>query len=255
MAGHNKWSKIKRQKAREDKRKAKKWANLSREITVAAREGGGDPDLNPSLSQVIERAKEANMPKDNIERAIKKGTGELEEEGDFEEVTYEGYSPHGVAVFVEASTDNLNRTAADVRHVFDKLGGNLGQSGSVDYLFDRKGIVRIPKNGHDEIELFERAVEAGAEDMAEERDAFVFVTPFTAFNDVRDAIEESGVEEMEAHLERIPTTTVRQDAEAVDAVHRLLDELDELDDVENVYTTLAVDGRVVRRVQFDEDDE
>ena len=259
MAGHNKWSKIKRQKAREDKKKAKKWANLSREITVAAREGGGDPELNPSLSQVIERAKEANMPKENIGRAIKKGTGELEDGGDYEDVTYEGYSPQGVAVFIEATTDNLNRTAADVRHVFTKLGGNLGQSGSVDYMFERMGVVRVPgrhlENGRDELELFELAVEAGAEDMDERAGDLVFFTPFQAFNEVRDAFEEAGIDDLEAHLERIPTTTVTEDEETVEGVIELLDELDELDDVQNVYTPLTVDGRPIRRVSFGEDEE
>lgn len=255
MAGHNKWSKIKRQKAREDKRKSKIWARLTREITVAAREGGGDPEKNPSLSTAIEQAKDANMPKDNIERAIKRGTGELEDGGDYEEHTYEGYSSNGVAVFVEALTDNLNRTAADVRYVFNKLGGSLGQSGSVDYLFERKGVIRIPVNGYDEMEIFEVAVDAGAEDVYRENGAFVVTTGFTEFSDVKKALADADIEEKTANLVRIPSTTVTLDEKEVEKVQNLVDELDELDDVQNVYTTLSVDGEVVRVISNNDEDE
>lgn len=252
MAGHNKWSKIKRQKAKEDKRKSKVWARLIREITVASREGGGDPEKNPRLTTAVEQAKEANMPKDNIERAIKRGTGELEDGGDYEEQTYEGYSSNGVAIFVEALTDNLNRTAADVRHVFNKMGGNLGQSGSVDYLFERKGIIKIPANGYDELEIFEAAVGAGAEDMRQVNGAFIVTTPFTAFNAVQGALETAEVDDVEANLERIPSTTVSLDDGEVQKVQNLVDALEDLDDIQNVYTTLTVDGNVVRTVAHED---
>lgn len=255
MAGHNKWSKIKRQKAKEDKRKSKIWARLTREIQVAAREGGGDPEKNPSLSTAIEQAKDANMPKDNIERAIKRGTGELEDGGDYEEHTYEGYSSNGVAIFVEALTDNLNRTAADVRYVFNKFGGSLGQSGSVDYLFERKGLITIPANGYDELEVFEIAVNAGAEDLYRENGVFVVKTGFTEFSDVKKALKEADIEEKKANLVRIPSTTVSLDESEVEKVRNLVEELDDLDDVQNVYTTLSVDGELVRVVTDDDDDE
>jgi YebC/PmpR family DNA-binding regulatory protein len=255
MAGHNKWSKIKRQKAREDKRKSKIWARLTREITVAAREGGGDPEKNPTLSTAIEQAKDANMPKDNIIRAIKRGTGELDDGGDYEAHTYEGYSSNGVAIFVEALTDNLNRTAADVRYVFNKMGGNLGQAGSVDYLFDRKGIIKIPTNGYDEMEVFEVVVDAGAEDLRRDNGAFVVTTGFTEFSDVKKALSAADIEEQKATLVRVPTTTVTVDESDVGKVENLVEELDELDDVQNIYTTLEVDGEVLRVVSEDDDDE
>lgn len=255
MAGHNKWSKIKRQKAKEDKRKAKIWARITREITVAAREGGGDPDKNPTLATAVDAAKDANMPKDNIERAIKRGTGELEDGGDYEEQTYEGYSSNGVAVFVEALTDNLNRTVADVRHVFSKMGGNLGQSGSVDYLFERKGVIKIQANGHDEMEIFDITVGAGAEDIQERNGRFVVTTPFKAFNGVRSALKEAEIEDIEANLERIPSTTVSLEDGEVAKVTGLVEALDDLDDVQNVYTTLSVEGEVVRIVSHEEEED
>jgi YebC/PmpR family DNA-binding regulatory protein len=164
MAGHNKWSKIKRQKAVTDARRSKAWARITRDIMVAAREGGGDPGMNARLSLAVDKAKAENMPKDNIERAIKRGTGEVAG-SDYEEVTFEGYAPGGIAVMVEALTDNNNRTVANVRHLFSKVGGSLGQNGSVGYLFDRKGIFEIPADGHDELDLFELVADAGAEDL------------------------------------------------------------------------------------------
>ncbi|NNF04277.1 MAG: YebC/PmpR family DNA-binding transcriptional regulator [Rhodothermales bacterium] len=244
MAGHNKWSKIKRQKAVADKKKSKIWARITRDIMVAARDNGGDPDMNPKLSLAIEKAKEENMPKDNIERAIKRGTGEIEG-ADYEEMTYEGYAPGGVAVFVEALTDNTNRTVADVRHIFSKAGGSLGQSGSVAFQFDRKGIFDVPASDIDEMELFELVVEAGAEDLSNEDGRFIVTTPVEAFGSVQAALESAGIEPEEAGLQRIPTTTTKLDPDAARKVASLIEKLEDSDDVQAVYTTLEFDESTV----------
>jgi YebC/PmpR family DNA-binding regulatory protein len=251
MAGHNKWSKIKRQKAREDKKKSKKWAKLSQEIATAAREGGGDPDGNVALSQAIERAEEENMPKDTIERAIKRGTGELEGQG-YEPATYEGYAPHGVAVFVEATTDNNNRTVADLRYLFNKYDGNLGKDGSVAYMFERKGRFEIPTDAADEMALLEVAVDAGAEDFEEEDGTFVVTTSVEAFADVDSALEEAGIEAEAGDLVRIPTTTVSLDESEQSTVLSLINEIEDQRDVDTVYTTLQVNGEALA-VESDDD--
>lgn len=247
MAGHNKWSKIKRQKAQADSRKSKVWARISRDITIAAREGGGDPEMNARLALAVEKAKGENMPKDNIERAIKRGTGEIEGE-DYEEVTYEGYAPGGIAVFVEALTDNTNRTVADLRHLFSKAGGSLGKSGSVAYLFERKGIVEVPVEGNDELRLFEIVAEAGADDLQQEDDTFVITTPVEHFDDVRTALHEAGIATSESALVRTPTTTLTLPDGEVEKVARLIEQLEELQDVQAVYTTLEVDGEALAAV-------
>lgn len=242
MAGHNKWSKIKRQKAAADKKKSKIWARITRDIMVAARENGGDPDMNPQLSQAIEKAKEENMPKDNIERAIKRGTGEIEG-ADYEEVTYEGYGPGGVAVFVETLTDNTNRTVADLRSLFSKSGGSLGTDGSVAYLFERKGFFEILAGALEEDDLFLLVADAGAEDLRRDGDRFVVVTPVEAFGDVQEALEEAGIETEEAGLRRVPTTTVTPDPDTVGTVMRLLEQLDDHQDVQQFYSTLSEEAK------------
>lgn len=244
MAGHNKWSKIKRQKAQQDKRKSKIWARLSRDITVAAREGGGDPDMNAKLTLAIEKAKGENMPKDSIERAIKRGTGEIEGE-DYEEVSYEGYAPGGIAVFIDALTDNTNRTVADLRHLFSKAGGSLGKSGSVGYLFERKGMLYVAADENDELELFEIVAEAGAEDMQRDEEVFVITVPVERFDAVEGALHEAGVQTEEASLVRIPTTTLQLSDGDAQKVVRLIDQLEEHQDVQAVYTTLEMDGETV----------
>jgi YebC/PmpR family DNA-binding regulatory protein len=241
MAGHNKWSKIKRQKAKEDKKKSKKWAKLSQEIATAAREGGGDPKINTPLQHAIQRAEEADMPKDTIERAVKRGTGELEGQ-DYEPATYEGYAPHGVAVFVEAMTDNNNRTVADLRHLFKKYDGNLGKDGSVGYLFEQKGRFEVDADAVDEMDLFEVVVDAGAEDLRREEDVFVVTAPVEVFADVEDALAAAGIEAGESDLVRIPTTTVSLDPSEEETVRKLVDEIEDQNDVETVYTTLQVNG-------------
>ncbi len=240
MAGHNKWSKVKRKKGVADARRSKIWARITRDMMIAAREGGGDPNMNPRLALGIEKAKAENMPKDNIERAIKRGTGEIEG-ADYEEMTYEGYAPGGVAIFVECLTDNTNRTVADVRHAFSKHGGNLGTSGSVGYLFDRKGLFEIDAAGQDEDDLFMLVAEAGAEDLRQEDGHFVVTTPMEAFAAVQDALEGAGIKPAEAGLVRLPTTTTSLSADDAAKVLRLVDALEELQDVQDVFTTLEMD--------------
>ncbi len=251
MAGHNKWSKIKRHKAKTDQRKSKIWARISRDITVAAREGGGDPGMNASLALAMEKAKAENMPKDNIERAIKRGTGEIQGE-DYEEITYEGYGPHGVAVFVETLTDNRNRTVADLRHLFSKGGGSLSKSGSVGYLFERKGMIEISSSGqqHDELALFEIVAEAGAEDMHQEGDAYIIVTPVDLLEDVRAALERAGVEIGDAQLIREPATTVTLSGDDARKVVRLIGHIDDHQDVQAVFTTLDMNEETLAAISF-----
>jgi YebC/PmpR family DNA-binding regulatory protein len=250
MAGHNKWSKIKRQKARDDKEKSQKWAKLAREITVAARQGHDDPEMNADLAAAIERAEDENMPGDTIKRAVKRGNGELEGQS-FEPATYEGYAPHGVAVFVQAMTDNNNRTVADLRHLFETHGGNLGKDGSVSYLFERKGRLTVPTRRIDELMLFEMVVDAGAEDLRTETDEdgeeiYVITTPDEDFDAVEEALEENGIDPKEAGLARIPTTTVALEDDDAQTVLGLVEKLSENDDVDYVYTTLQHDGRFVK---------
>lgn len=239
MAGHNKWSKIKRKKGVADARRSKLWARITRDMMIAAREGGGDPDMNPRLALAVDKAKAENMPKDNIERAIKRGTGEIAG-ADYEEMTYEGYGPGGVALFIECLTDNTNRTVADVRHAFSKYGGNLGTSGSVAYLFERKGEIEIDAAGQDEDELFLLVAEAGAEDLTREGGSFVVTTPVEAFGAVSEALTDAGIEPKEAGLVRIPTTTTALGPDDAAKVLRLVDALEELQDVQEVYTTLEL---------------
>jgi YebC/PmpR family DNA-binding regulatory protein len=241
MAGHNKWSKIKRQKAATDSRRSKVWARLSRDITVAAREGGGDPSMNARLALAVEKAKGENMPKDNIERAIKRGTGEVEGQ-DYEEMTYEGYAPGGVAVLVEALTDNTNRTVADLRSLFSKAGGSLGKTGSVAYLFDRKGVFQIPSDGLDEMALFELVVEAGAEDLEQDDDTFMVTTSVEDFDAVQTALHDAGIAVADASLVRLPTTTVKLDPDQARKLAGFLEKIEDHQDVQAVYSTLDDDS-------------
>ncbi len=244
MAGHNKWSKIKRQKAVTDARKSKSWARITRDIMVAAREGGGDPGMNARLALAVEKAKAENMPKDNVERAIKRGTGEIQG-ADYEEITYEGYAPGGVAVFVEALTDNTNRTVADLRAMFSKAGGTLGQAGSVAFMFERKGQFEIPADKADEMELFELVAEAGADDLQRDEDMFVVSTPVEAFGAVQKALEKAGIPVAEAELVREATVTKKVDPETARKVSALLDKVEEYQDVQQVYSTLEFDDETV----------
>ena len=220
MAGHNKWSKIKRKKGVADARRSKVWARITRDIMVAAREGGGDVSMNARLALFVDKAKGENMPKDNIERAIKRGTGEIAG-ADYEEMSYEGYAPGGVALFVECLTDNTNRTVAEVRHAFSKNGGNLGTSGSVGYLFERKGVVDVPAEGIEEDDLFLLVAEAGAENLEREDDTYTVTAPVEDFSGVLTALKNEGIEAKDDRLERFPLTKVSADAETATKVLKL----------------------------------
>ncbi len=236
MAGHNKWSKIKRQKAATDGKRSKAWAIIAREITVAARVGGGDPAMNAKLALAAQKAKRENMPKENIERAIRRGTGEQEGQN-YEEHIYEGYAPQGVAVLIEALTDNTNRTVADLRSMFTKAGGSLAKSGSVAYLFDRKGFVQVAPDGA--LDLFELAIDAGAEDVEEEDGAFIVLSTPEEFMAVHQAFEAAGAEVADARLVQMPRSTVALDASSAQKVVRLLERIEEHQDVQAVYSNLT----------------
>lgn len=242
MAGHSKWANIKHKKAREDKKRNKIFNKHLREISVAAREGGGDPDTNPRLSMAIDNAKSDNVPKDNIERAIKKGTGELDEgEGRYEDATYEGYGPGGIAYFIEVTTNNYNRTVADIRYLFSKHGGNLGTDGSVGYLFNQKGMVRVVRNGHDEEEFMLNAIDAGAEEIDAEEEYFAVTTGREKMFEVKEALEAFDYEVESSELIRIPITETKVDKETARSNFRLMEQFEENDDVSNVFTNMKMD--------------
>ena len=238
MAGHNKWSKIKRQKAVTDARRSKAWAVITRDIMVAVRDGGPDPGMNARLALAVQKAKRENMPKDNIERAIKRGSGEIEGK-DYKECVYEGYSAHGVAIMVDALTDNTNRTVADVRSAFTKSGGSLAKNGSVAYLFDRKGILQVPASEQDELTLFELAIDAGADDMETDSDTFIVTTPVAMFDAVQTALQQAGIRTDDARLVRLPVSTVTLTADKVRQTEALVLKLEDLQDVQEVFTNLA----------------
>lgn len=235
MAGHSKWSNIKERKGKEDAKRAKIFTKLGRYIAVAAREGGPDPEFNPSLQTAIDNAKAENMPNDNIERAIKRGSGE-ESMDNYKEITYEGYGPGGVAVFADCLTDNRNRTASDVRHAFDKFGGNLGQAGSVTFMFDRKGIIAIERDDSiDEDELTLLAIEFGAEDFEASEDGYEIVTEPGDFNEVKRGLEDEGYEFAMAELSYIPQTTVKLDEKQEESMKNLVETLEDNDDIQKVH--------------------
>jgi len=245
VSGHSKWSTIKRKKGAADAKRGKIFTRLIKEITVAARMGGGDPDGNPRLRSAIAAAKNENMPKDNIERGIKKGTGDLEG-AMYEEIIYEGYAPGGVAVMVECLTDNKNRTVADVRYCFSKNGGNMAESGCVSFLFDQKGMIQVDSSSITEDELMDLALEAGADDVIDDGEVFQVLTEPGDFNDVREALEKSGVKIVEASITRLPQTTVDITEEKVAArVIRLMDALEDNEDVQNVYANFDIDDAVM----------
>ncbi|MDD7542676.1 MAG: YebC/PmpR family DNA-binding transcriptional regulator [Peptoniphilaceae bacterium] len=236
MSGHNKWSKVKNVKGKEDAKRASAFTKLSRMIMVAAREGGGDPAYNSSLKMAIDKAKAENMPNDNIQRAIKKGTGEMGGQ-EFISPVYEGYGPEGVAVIVECLTDNKNRTASNVRYAFDKFGGNLGTTGSVMFQFDYKGILVIDAEGRDEDSVLMDALDAGADDVKRTGDSFFITCASSDFPAVNDALAEKGYEFHVAQSGYLPKNTVQiTDPESVAQLEKMIDMLEEDDDVQDVYT-------------------
>ncbi|UCF67788.1 MAG: YebC/PmpR family DNA-binding transcriptional regulator [Acidobacteriota bacterium] len=233
MAGHSKWANIKHRKSAQDARRAKVFTKIAREIIVAAREGGGDPAGNPRLRSAVAAARAANMPGDRVEKAIKKGTGDVNGV-QFESVLYEGYGPNGVAIFVTALTDNRNRTTAEVRHLFSKYGGDLGAPGSVAWMFERKGYIEIPRADVDEEALLEQVLESGGEDMRTEDDHFEIVTTPEVFPDVRDTLERAGFPMTTAEVTMVPQTYVEIAAGDADGVIALLEGLEDHDDVQKV---------------------
>ena len=236
MSGHSKWSTIKHKKGAADAKRGKIFTRIIKEMTIAARLGGGDPDGNPRLRAAIAEAKANNMPKDNIDRAVKRGTGEIEGVT-YEEVSYEGYGPGGVAVIVDALTDNGNRTTPEIRHMFEKCGGNLGTPGSVRFQFERKGYFAVEKSTISEDKLMEIALEAGADDLQSgDAEIFEIYTSIENFEAVRQALESNKIKTVEAKLDMIPSTMVAVDEAKAKAVMRLLEMLDDHDDVQNVYS-------------------
>jgi YebC/PmpR family DNA-binding regulatory protein len=239
MSGHNKWSSIKHKKGAADAKRGKIFSKLIKEITVAARMGGSDPNGNPRLRAAVSAAKTENMPKDNIERAIKKGTGELEGVS-YEEIVYEGYAPGGAAVLVECLTDNKNRAVADVRHLFSKSGGNLGENGCVSWMFDKKGLIVVNKDKTDEDQLMEIAIDAGAEDVNDEGDTFEVITDISDFESVKDAIENASIETEMAEITMIPQNMLTLEGKEAEQTIRLMDALEDCDDVQKVYTNADI---------------
>ena len=247
MAGHSKWAGIKHKKAIVDSRRGKLFTKLARAITVAAKEGGGDVDGNPALGLAVQKARDASMPKDNIERAIAKGTGEGGDADALEAVMYEGYGPGGVALLVEATTDNRNRTGSEVRHAFGKHNGNLGEPGSVAYLFDKKGLVVVDSERYSEDDLMV-AIDAGAEDIGADDDMFEITCEPSDLAAVRGALDEAGIEVESAEVAQLPKTRVELDEEGATKLVRLVDALEELDDVDAVHGNFDVDAEVLERV-------
>ena len=248
MAGHSKWANIKHRKGAADAKRGKIFTRLIKEITVAARMGGGDIEGNPRLRAAVTTAKTVNMPKDNITRAIKKGTGEIEGEV-YDEILYEGYGPGGVAVLVECMTDNRNRTVADIRHYFAKSNGNLGESGCVAWMFDKKGTIQVEKSGISEEELMDLALEAGAEDVVEEDSGFQVLTAPEEFETVREALEQAGVTMGDAEVSMVPKNTIEvTDENVAKSLMKLLENLEDHDDVQNVHANFDMDDSLMENI-------
>jgi YebC/PmpR family DNA-binding regulatory protein len=244
MAGHSKWHNIRLRKGKQDALRSNLFTKLAREIIVAAREGGGNPESNLRLRLAIQKARENSMPQENIKRAIQRGTGEIEG-AHYEQVTYEGYGPGGVAVMVSCLTDNRNRTVAELRTAFSKNGGSLGESGCVAWMFDPKGVITVQKDSVDEDTLILTALEAGAEDITTEGDTYEVITPPDRFADVRQALTDAGIPIVNAELTMQPKTTVRVEGKEAMQLLRMMDQIEELDDVQQVYANFDIPEEVL----------
>jgi len=242
MSGHSKWSTIKRKKEKADAERGKIFTKLIREITTAARQGGGDESANPRLRTAILAAKAANMPQANIEKAIKKGTGELPGVV-YEEKTYEGYGPGGVAIMIDTLTDNTNRTTSEVRHILTKHQGNLGESGCVSWMFEKKGLIAVNRQDCDEDKLMEVVLEAGAEDMATEEDVYEIISLPENFTRVKEALDASNIPTVSAEITMIPKTTVKVDGKQAEQILKLMEALEDSDDVQQVYSNFDIDEK------------
>ncbi len=249
MSGHSKWSTIKHKKAAADAKRGKVYSRIVKEIILAAKAGGGDPESNPRLRTAIATAKSVNMPRDNIERAVKRGTGEIEGAA-YEEVSYEGYGHNGVGIVVDVMTDNKNRTVAELRHIFSKYGGNLAETGAVSWNFDQKGYFTVPNNDLDEDEFMMTALEAGAEDVQSEDENFVIYTPPSDFHTVLDNIQKQGFTVENAELTRVPKNYINAD-EVAEKLLKLIDYLEDLDDVNKVYANFEFSDEVMTRLNQD----
>ena len=244
MSGHSKWSSIKHKKGITDARRGKIFSKLIKEITVSARMGGGDPDSNPRLRTAIQAAKNENMPKDNIERAVKRGTGELEGVN-YEESTYEGYGPGGAAIFIESLTDNKNRAVADIRHIITKAGGNLGTSGCVAWMFEKKGYIVIESSEIDEDTLMEIAIDAGAEDVREDNGNYEIITSVQNFETVKSTIDGTDIVYIDAEITMLPQSTVNLAGKEAEQMVKLMEALEDCDDVQKVYTNADIPEELI----------
>lgn len=247
MSGHNKWSTIKHKKGAADAKRGRIFTRLIKEITVAARLGGGDPDGNPRLRSAIQTAKSENMPKDNIDRAIKKGTGELEGVS-YDEVSYEAYGPGGVALLIESLTDNKNRTVADLKHIIDRHGGNLGEPGCVAWMFEKKGMIIFEKDKVDEEKLLELALEAGADDVNEEDTEFEVMTPPSDFEEVKKAFDDNGLVYTLAEVSMVPQNTVKLEGKKAEQMLKMMEALEDNDDVNHVYANFDIPDEVMEAI-------
>jgi len=249
MSGHSKWSTIKHKKAQTDARRGAVYTKLAKEIQIAAREGGGDPDVNFGLRLAIDRAKDANMPSSNIDRAIKRGTGEDRDAARMEKIHYEGYAPHGIAVILNCITDNRNRTVADIRHVLSKHGGSMGQEGSVSWQFTRKSYFNIPCGNHTFDDLFEIAFETGADDVIEEDEYFEIIGPVEIFKKIHDRLKEAAITPEASGLRMDPNQEVELSLEDTLQVMKTIDILEELDDIQEVYTNLKIPDEALEGIE------
>ncbi len=247
MSGHSKWSTIKHKKGAADAKRGKVFTKLIKEITVAARLGGGDTAANPRLRMVIFKAKDANMPADNIKRAVQKGTGELPGVS-YEEIVYEGYGPGGVAVLAEVLTDNKNRTVAEIRHIFSRHNGNLGETGCVSWMFQTRGLIAVDKGGVDEERLLEIVIEAGAEDLNEAGESFEVTMDPAEFENVKKAVEDTGISCIFAEVTKIPQSTVRLEGKEAEQMLKLLSALEDNDDVNAVHANFDIDDEIIERI-------
>ncbi len=247
MSGHSKWSTIKRKKGAADSKRGKVFSKLIKEITIAARTGGGDPDGNPRLRTAIAAAKSENMPKDNIERAVKKGTGDGGG-ATLEEISYEGYGPGGAAVLVDTLTDNRNRTTGEIRHIFAKHNGNLGENGCVSWIFEKKGLIVFEKDKVGEEKLFELALEAGAEDIKEEATTFEVITDPGSFDKVKEALDAGDMQCLLAEVTMVPLNTVKLEGKEAERMIRLMDALEDCDDVQKAYSNFDISEEILEQM-------
>jgi len=249
MSGHSHWATIRRKKGAADAKRGQVFTRLAREIVIAAREGGGDPDSNVRLQLAIDRARASNMPKDNIERAIKRGTGDNKEGGSLEEVYYEGYAPHGIAIMIECVTDNRNRAVAEIRHVLNRYNGNMAEAGSVAWQFKRTAYFSFPSEGKDSDSMFELAVEAGADDVTFDEETTEIVGPVEAFKTISERLKSAGIQPEEAGLKMVPSNPVELNPDDTVQVYRVIEALEELDDVQEVYSTLSISDEAMAQLE------